>query len=169
MKNFIAILSLFFMACGAGSSDPNDRNTASDSQIETTPSSQKNFSKAQIKITKNGETIADFEAPGASALLDEGHLSIEFNSPDRRHSLMVEIENAQTGSFPITNMTQNNKAVLNFMSDDLPSMLSPNSGNLKISEMTETRCSGTFLGNLERDGNRFTVEGSFENISVRAL
>lgn len=165
---YIPALLILLMACGSGTSERAAGDAAVVSRAPQTAGTASQSS--QITVTRNGEVVASYEAPGAAGLLDEGHLTIEMNSPDGRHSLVIEVEDAGAGSFPVTDRTEAGKAVLLFMSDSLPSTLSPKAGTLQLDELTSDRCSGSFTGSLDNgQGDRFQVEGRFQSIPVREL
>lgn len=125
---------------------------------------------AKVSIVKNGVQLIQFNSFGARALLEDMHLSIEINSPDLKHSLVIEIENAEVGNFPIVKETKSHCAVLNFMDTSFELMLSPTKGYFKLEKWSNGSCNGNFNGELTNDlGDHFQIKGNFESIVIKTL
>jgi hypothetical protein len=123
-----------------------------------------------VQVTRNDETLANYQSGGGGAVLDEGTLFIELPSPDNKHALTIDVPEARVGTWPLTVMAEKGKAVINFSSDALPLPLSPDTGELQLTEVTATSLSGSFTGTrVNRDGTRFTLTGTFSHLRVRKV
>lgn len=162
MDYFLSCTLYFLLLCTQTSKDQITTGTAT--LISTlTP-------VANVTVVKNGVHVAQFISPGARALLEGEHLSMEINSPDLKHSLFIEIENAEVGNFPIVKETKSHCAVLNFMDTSFELMLSPTKGYFKLEKWSNGSCNGNFNGELTNDlGDHFQIKGNFESIVIKTL
>lgn len=159
--NFLSVLS-FLWSCAL---IPGDKitNYTSLQMNDTTP-------VAEVTVVKNGELLMRFNSMVSRALLDENHLSIELISSDMRHSLIIEIEDAVIGRFPIVKETKNQCAVVIFMGESIDMMLSPTKGYLNLEKFNNGLCSGYFAGELFNElGENFQINGKFESIVFTTL
>jgi len=165
-KLLILIATLFFAACGAAP----DKVPSSESNKQTrgeTPTGQP--SGIDVKVTKNGAKLAAFQSAsdntGVGAQLVRDHLSVEIMSPDQKWVLSVEVPDAKAGVYRLTTKKEDGKAMILLMGDDR--MLKPSTGELKLTEVSETHCSGSFMGlGTDPTGYKYSYEGKFSRVKV---
>lgn len=161
----LMIMLLFLLSC-AGS---HSAGVASDAAPKATTTANA-VSTLTVKVTRNDVTLANYQSGGGGAVLDEGTLFIELASPDSKHALTIDVPEARVGTWPLSVMAEKGKAVINFTSDTLPLPLSPEKGELQLTEATATSLSGSFTGTrVNDDGTRFTLTGTFLQLRVRKV
>lgn len=109
-------------------------------------------------------------ARGVGAIFDGKLLQMYLASPDNKHVLTVDIKGTKAGVYPLTTQYEPAKpgeARLNFMTE-VPPVLIPGSGEVKLVEFSEMSCSGSFTGTgTDIKGAKFSIEGSFSNVVVK--
>ncbi len=164
-KMLILIVTLFFVACGVGT----DRETSkSVKQVQEAAAGDRS-SGVDVKVTKNGTTYAAYQSvsdvSGVGAQLEQDHLSIELMSLDNKWDLTIEVPEAKEGTFRLADEKETGDAIILLTGDDR--FLKPDTGELKLDQMSETYCSGSFTGTgTDWTGNKYSYEGKFSRVKV---
>jgi hypothetical protein len=164
-KMLILIVTLFFAACGVA---PDRETSESVKQVQGAAVTDQS-SGIDVKVTKNGTTHAAFQSisdiSGVGAQLVQDHLSVEIMSRDNKWVLMIEVPEAKEGTYRLADKKETGNAMIILTGDDR--MLKPNTGELKLNEMSETYCSGSFTGTgTDWTGNKYSYEGRFSRVKV---
>lgn len=167
MNTFFKLTFLGFLFCACVQSAPETSFRGSQSETKTV----KQSSTAQVELSQSGQTLFAYESPGAIGLLDEGFLTIEMNSPDQKHSLVIQLDNPQAGTYELSSLSEESKAVFLLLSESLPLTWSPDSGLFTITDWGEEGlCSGSFSGKRRSEsGAEYLLSGSFTDIPVKKL
>lgn len=123
----------------------------------------------EVKVTKNGATLAAFRSASGNAsvgaLLGKDDLAIEITSPDRNWVLSVGVSGTKAGVYRLAPLREAGKAMILLTGGEDAMMLRAGTGELKLTEVSETYCSGSFTGKgTDATGNRYTYEGKFSRI-----
>ncbi len=93
-------------------------------------------------------------------------LSIEITSPDQSWVLSIGVP-AKAGAYRLAGMRENGKAMILFTGGEEAMMVRADTGELKLSEVSETYCSGSFSGKgTDATGNKYTYEGKFSRVKA---
>jgi len=126
-----------------------------------------------VKVTKNGEPLAVFksasDATGVEALHSGDDLSIDLTSPGQKWILSISVSGAKTGVYRLAELREAGKAMIILTGgEDEPMMVRAHSGELKLDEVSESYCSGSFKGaGPDATGNTYTYEGKFSRVRAR--
>jgi hypothetical protein len=125
-----------------------------------------------VKVTQNGKPLAAFqpasEPPGVGALLTEDDLSIELTSPDQKWVLSISVSGVKTGVYRLAALREAGKAMIILTGGDEAMMVRAHTGELKLDEVSESYCSGSFKGTgTDATGNTYTYEGKFSRVRAR--
>ena len=168
-KMLLLLAVLLLTACGAAP----DQVPSSDSSKQTrgeTASGQP--SGVDVKVTRNNKTLTAFRSAGdntgINALLAGDELSIEITSPDQKWSLTITVPRAKEGAYRLAPIRENGKAMIGLAGGDDMMMVVANAGELKLDELSESYCSGSFTGTgRDSTGNKYTYEGKFSKVRAR--
>lgn len=167
-KMLILIATLFFAACGAAPDQTSSRESAKQTQGEASTGQPAGI---DVKVTRNGKPLAAFQSAsnntGVGAQLVRDHLSVEIMSPDQIWVVSVEVPDAKAGVYRLADMGQKGKAMVRLTGGEDAMMVRADTGELKLSEVSETYCSGSFSGNgTDAVGKKYTYEGKFSKVKV---
>ena len=124
----------------------------------------------KITIQKNGDIFIEFLAPGATALLDENNLTMEMNSPDLKHSLVLNLFPFGQEAYPLNGESEKGMAVLMLLSDELTTPLTFESGVLKLIQIDSDKISCSIIGKKNLSiGDTYSLEISLKDIPLRKL
>ena len=103
------------------------------------------------------------------ALLGRDDLAIEITSPDRQWVLSVGVSGTKAGVYRLAPLREADKAMILLTGgEDDVMMVRTETGELKLSEVSEAYCSGSFTGKgTDATGNKYTYEGKFSRIRAR--
>ncbi|MCA1625444.1 MAG: hypothetical protein LC768_09730 [Acidobacteria bacterium] len=167
-KILILIATLFLAVCGGA---PADQTTPSSEPVKQArgETATGQSSGIDVKVTRNGEPLAAFQSPsdfsGVGAQLVKDHLSIEITSPDNKWVLTIDVPGAKAGVFPLSGAKEAGKSTIILLGDDL--FVRASAGELKLNEVSESFCSGTFTGTgTDTMGNKYSYEGKFSRVKV---
>ena len=169
-KLLILIAILCLASCGAA---PEGQTPSSDSAKQTRGEATPNQpSGIDVKVTKNGKTLVAFQSAsdntGVGALLGKDDLSIEITSPDQNWVLSIGVSGAKAGVYRLAGLREEGKAMILLTGGEDAMMVRANTGELKLSEVSETYCSGSFTGKgTDATGNKYTFEGKFSRVRAR--
>lgn len=130
---------------------------------------------ATLKVTRDGKTITDFKTSTAFFIADD-HYAVTIDSPEKvgagpRSSMLLTITGNTAGTYSFGDSAQNSGAGFLLFSydlvpptDDVPGMLGPNDGELKLTTATTSRCAGSFkaTGGGGPNPSTYTIEGTFD-------
>ena len=86
-------------------------------------------------------------------------------SPDNKWVFSVEVPGAKAGAYGLTSENKAGKAMIRLMGDDV--MVRADTGQLKLTEVSDTYCSGSFNGtSTDLTGNKYSYEGNFSRVRV---
>lgn len=169
-KMLLLAAVIFFTACGSTKDKSPASKADKPAQGESTSGQADGI---DIKVTKNGAPLMAFQTAndnaGEGALLTGKDLSIELSSPDRKWDLMISVSGAKVGAYPLADVAKNGKAAIRLTGgeDDNLMMTRADNGELKLDELSETSCSGSFKGTgSDATGNKYTYEGRFSRIKA---
>ncbi len=167
-KMLILVAILFFVACGSATDQSSSTGSAKQTRGEATTGQP---SGIDVKVTRNGATLAAFQSTsdiaGVGAQLEKNHLSVEIMSPDQLWVVSIEVPDAKAGVYRLADMGQKGKAMVRLTGGEDAMMVRADSGELKLSEVSETYCSGSFSGKgTDAVGKKYTYEGKFSRVQV---
>jgi hypothetical protein len=125
-----------------------------------------------VKVTRNGKPLAAFQsasdATGVGAIQTRDDLSIELTSPDQKWVLSISVSGAKTGVYRLAALREAGKAMVLLTGGDEAMMVRAHTGELKLDEVNESYCSGSFKGTgTDATGNTYTYEGKFSRVRAR--
>ncbi|HEX6189730.1 MAG TPA: hypothetical protein VFZ40_16765 [Pyrinomonadaceae bacterium] len=125
-----------------------------------------------MRVTKNGKALADWksasDATGVEALHTKDDLSIDLTSPGQKWVLSISVSGAKTGVYSLANLRESGRAMIVLTGGDEPMMAAAHTGELKLDEMSESYCSGSFKGRgTDGAGNTYTYDGKFSRVKAR--
>ena len=165
----ILIATLFLAACGAAPDQAPSSRSATQARGESTSGQP---SGVDVKVTRNGKPLAAFQSVSdntvVGALLIGDDLSVELTSPDQNWILSISVSGAKEGAYRLAGLREAGKAMILLTGGDEAMMVRADSGELKLSEVSEGYCSGSFRGTgSDATGNKYTYEGKFSRVSAR--
>jgi hypothetical protein len=165
----ILIATLFLAACGAAPDQAPSSESTKQTRGETAVGQP---SGIDVKVTRNGKTLAAFQSAsdntGVGALLVGDDLSVELTSPDQKWVLSISVSRAKAGAYRLAGLREAGKAMILLTGGDEAMMVRADSGELKLSEVSEGYCSGSFKGTgTDATGNKYTYEGKFSRVRAR--
>jgi hypothetical protein len=128
-------------------------------------------STASIKVTRAGTLVTEYNTTNGFCMSDGTTATVIINGQADNHTLLLEVNGFGTGKFPIQEEVSSKRGHIMYQSYDLPpnyagtvGVLVPNAGELTIQEASAARCKGSFTrsGKNAKDGNTYTIEGSFD-------
>jgi hypothetical protein len=169
-KLLILFAILFLASCGATPQDPTPTSDSVKQKPGETARGQP--SGIDVKVTQNGKPLADWkaasEATGVGALLTGDDLSIELTSPDQKWVLSISVSGVKTGAYRLAALREAGKAMIILTGGGEAMMVRAHIGELKLDEMSESSCSGSFKGTgTDATGNTYAYEGKFSRVRVR--
>jgi phosphate-selective porin len=167
-KTLMLVATLFFAACGGATDQSSSTVSAKQTQAEASTGQP---SGIDVTVTRNGKSLAAFQSAadmaGIGAQLEKDHLSVEIMSRDNKWVLLIEVPDAKAGAYRLTGMGEKGKAMVRLTGGDDAMMVRADSGELKLSEVSETYCSGSFTGkSTDATGNKYIYEGKFSKVRV---
>lgn len=171
MNKLLILLAILFLAsCGATPEDPKPSSNSAKQPRGETATGQP--SGIDVKVTQNGKPLAAFqsasEATGVGALLTRDDLAIELTSPDQKWVLSISVSGVKTGVYPLAALREAGKAMIILTGGDEAMMVRAHIGELKLDEVNENYCSGSFKGTgTDATGNTYTYEGKFSRVRTR--
>jgi hypothetical protein len=169
-KLLILFAILFLAACGATPQDPTPSSDSVKQTRRETATGQP--SGIDVKVTQNGKPLADWKAAsettGVGALRTGDDLSIELTSPDQKWVLSISVSGVKMGVYRLAALREAGKAMIILTGGDEAMMVRAHIGELKLDEVSENYCSGSFKGTgTDATGNTYTYEGKFSRVSAR--
>jgi hypothetical protein len=169
-KLLILFAILFLASCGATPQDPTPSSDSVKQKRGETATGQP--SGIDVKVTQNGKPLADWkaasEATGVGALLTGDDLSIELTSPDQKWVLSISVSGVKTGVYRLAALREAGKAMIILTGGGEAMMVRAHIGELKLDEVSESYCSGSFKGTgTDATGNMYTYEGKFSRVRAR--
>lgn len=169
-KLSILIAILFLASCGAApEGQAPSSNSGKQTSGETTTGQP---SGVDVKVTRNGQPLAVFQAAsdstGVEALHSGNDLSIDLTSPGQKWILSISVSGAKTGVYRLAALREAGKAMIILTGGDEAMMVRAHTGELKLDEVSESYCSGSFKGTgPDATGNMYTYEGKFSRVRAR--
>jgi hypothetical protein len=166
-KMLLLMATIFLAACASAPEESPSSESAKQTRGETATNQP---SGLEVKVTKNGAALAAFQSAsdngGVGALLGKDDLAIEITSPDRKWVLSIGVSGTKAGVYRLAPLREAGKAMIILTGgDDDVMMVRAETGELKLSEVSETYCSGSFMGKgTDATGNKYTYEGKFSRI-----
>lgn len=158
----ILIIALLLSSCGSVAGDPPSAGKSAKQTSESDAAAQ--LTSTEVKVTKNGKTLTSFQSVNATALLVDNDLSIEIISPGQNWVLSLSSP-AKTGSYRLAAMREKVKAMIVLTGGEEARLARANTGALKLNEVSEAYCSGSFTGSgTDATGNKYIYEGKFSGI-----
>jgi len=169
-KLLILFAILFLASCGTMPQDPTPSSDSAKQARGETATGQP--SGIDVKVTQNGKPLAAFqsasETTGVGALLTGDDLSIELTSPDQKWVLSISVSGVKTGVYRLATLREAGKAMIILTGGGEAMMVRAHIGELKLDEVSESYCSGSFKGTgTDATGNMYTYEGKFSRVRVR--
>jgi hypothetical protein len=168
-KMLILISVIFFASCGT-SPDRASNESVKETRGEASTSQP---SGIDVKATRNGKPLVAFQSAsnntGVGAMLVGNDLSVEITSPDQLWVLSISVSRAKAGVYRLAGTREDGKAMILLTggNEGNEMMARADSGELKLSEVSETYCSGSFMGKgTDATGNKYTYEGKFSRIKA---
>jgi hypothetical protein len=174
--NKLLILSafLFLSSCGVTPQDSTRSTPSTNSTTQTRGEiATGQPSGIDVKVTKNDEPLAVFkvasDATGVEALHTGDELAINLTSPGQKWILSITVSGAKTGVYSLAPLREAGKAMIVLTGgDDEATMVRAHTGELKLDEVSESYCSGSFKGTgPDATGNTYTYEGKFSRVKAR--
>ncbi len=173
-KIFFIITLLSFIGCNATTNKTSEtESTSPDEKVTAATTEAPAFS---VTVTQNGKQVIAFtnDATWPAAVLYKESLGIYLN--DSKNSLTLDVQQTSVGNYPIKlpeGATQKGSASIMLIPDeanDFRYALHPEAGNVIISKLTNSICSGNFESTGKTpDGKIYTLNGTFKNIRVKQV
>ena len=168
-RMLILIAAIFLAACSAAPDQAPSNDSAKQTQGGTATGQP---SGVDVKVTRNGTTLVAFQSAsdntGVGALLGKDDLSIEITSPDQKWVLSIGVSGAKAGVYRLAGLREKGKAMILLTGGEDAMMVRADTGELKLTEVSETYCSGSFKGTgKDATGNKYTYEGKFSRVRAR--
>ncbi|MBA4018169.1 MAG: hypothetical protein C0483_13435 [Pirellula sp.] len=152
----VGLTLLFTTGCGSSSKAVDSASAAPSAACE-------------VRLLKDGQVVLEYRTNGAgnAAVQIDDDMSLFLNSPDADHSLVLNVNRPQVGTFPFGDDTVPGNASLTLVSVS-QSNVRPEAGEVKFTQLTSTRCSGNFQtsAKVPFDEHAYVLEGSFTNFPV---
>jgi hypothetical protein len=168
----ILLIGFLLVACGT---TPGEWPATSQSATPSATTNARLEGKFEVKAVRNGVTIAEYRQTGARpvGLIDGDNLTIMLYSPDDKHILTIESQTVTAGAYPFVDQNggpQQGQARMDLMTPAAPVVLIANGGELRLDEVSEKSCSGSFKGTgTDVKGGTFSVVGSFSKMLLRRV
>jgi carbon monoxide dehydrogenase subunit G len=117
----------------------------------------------EVAITRDNSALASYKDGGGRATNADGRLTVELNSPDDDYSVVIEVAGAKVGTVPVVAAASPGNARLTATGPTMMLGARADAGELKIDELTNTSCSGSFKA---KRGTKYTFEGKFSKIPI---
>jgi len=117
----------------------------------------------EVSLTKDGAVLATYKSGGGTARQQTGHLILELNSPDELYTVAIDVQATTPGTYPVAVEAKAGSAVVVAAGPSMMRGPMASAGELKIDQLTDTICSGTFKAT---QGTHYLFEGKFTKIPV---